>query len=73
MRQKPLFVQIENILEGRFSCFSLISEDEMREFDAFEDDKALERIRSHLCGILRIEDVNVTGDRITTEKKLLRS
>ncbi|UCB56981.1 MAG: hypothetical protein JSV30_07235 [Candidatus Omnitrophota bacterium] len=43
-----LFAQINNILNGSFSCKDVISEGEIREYDAFEDDEAMERLRSGL-------------------------
>ncbi len=43
-----LFKQIDNILNGKFKCRDVISEQEIREYDTFDDDKALERLRSNL-------------------------
>lgn len=43
-----LFQQIADILNGSFSCKDVISEGEIREYDAFDDDKALERLRDNL-------------------------
>lgn len=40
-----LFERISNILEGKFHCRDVISEKEIREFDAFTDDRAVERLR----------------------------
>lgn len=40
-----LLEQIKNILDGKFNCRDVISEREIREFDAFPDDRALERLR----------------------------
>lgn len=44
-----LYKQIDNILNGRFNCKDAISEKEMREYNAFPDDKALKRVRYSLC------------------------
>jgi len=41
-----LLKQISNVLSGEFDCRDLISEREIREYDAFNDDKALERLRN---------------------------
>ncbi|MDD4979794.1 MAG: hypothetical protein PHC54_00780 [Candidatus Omnitrophica bacterium] len=43
-----LFKQLNDILNGRFTCRDVISEKEIREYDAFDDDKALERLRNNL-------------------------
>lgn len=43
-----LLNQIENILNSRFNCKDIISEQEIREYDAFDDDNALERLRDNL-------------------------
>ena len=43
-----LFKQIYNILNGKFKCSDVISEREIREFDAFADDRALERLRDNI-------------------------
>ncbi|MFH1318650.1 MAG: hypothetical protein ABIH71_06515 [Candidatus Omnitrophota bacterium] len=43
-----LFNQIDNILEGRFNCREIIGEQEIRGYDAFSDDKAIERISCNL-------------------------
>lgn len=43
-----LLKQIKNILDGKFNCRDLISEKEIREFDAFPDDRALERLRNSI-------------------------
>ena len=43
-----LFEQIYNILDGKFRCRDVISEKEIREFDAFADDGALERLRDNI-------------------------
>lgn len=47
--REKLFRQIHNVLDGKFSCHEVIMEKELREFDAFEDDKALDRVRAVLC------------------------
>lgn len=43
-----LIRQIENILEGKFRCSDVISEEEIRSYDSFTDDNALERIKDSL-------------------------
>lgn len=43
-----LFQQIGNILNERFNCRDVISEREVREYDAFDDDDALERLKDNL-------------------------
>ena len=43
-----LFKQIDNIFKMRFNCREVISEREFREYDAFKDDNALERMRDIL-------------------------
>ena len=43
-----LFQQIDNILNRGFNCRDVISEQEIREYDAFADDRAMERLREHL-------------------------
>jgi polysaccharide biosynthesis PFTS motif protein len=43
-----LFQQIENILNGKFKCHDVISEKEIREYDAFSDDNALDRIKEYI-------------------------
>ena len=43
-----LFQQINNILKGNFKCKNVISEQEIRQYDAFSDDQALDRLRSNL-------------------------
>lgn len=44
-----LFGQIDRILSGDFKCKDVVKDDEIRQFDAFADDRALDRIRSELC------------------------
>lgn len=46
--EELLFRQINNILDGRFRCRDIIGEDEIREYDAFSDDNAVERLRGYL-------------------------
>ena len=46
--KKLLLEQIDSILQGRFRCRDIISEEDLRAYDAFPDDKALERIRDNL-------------------------
>jgi len=46
-----LFKQISNILDGKFNCRDAISEREIRKYDAFADDNALERLRENLYGL----------------------
>ena len=43
-----LFKQIDNILDGTFSCQGVIPISEIREYDAYDDDYALERVRDNL-------------------------
>ena len=43
-----LFKQIDNILDGKFSCQEVIPISEIREYDAYDDDYALERLRDNL-------------------------
>ena len=43
-----LFKKIRDILNGKFSCNNLISEQEIRKYDTFDDDKAQDRLRIHL-------------------------
>jgi len=43
-----LLQQICNILDGRFSCKDFVTEKEIRKYDAFSDDKALERLKEDL-------------------------
>jgi len=40
--------QMENILDGKFNCRNVLSEKEIRAYDAFSDDSALERLRDNL-------------------------
>lgn len=47
--KKLLIKQIDNILNGRFRCKDVISEEEIRSYDAFADDNALERLKQGLC------------------------
>ena len=46
--KKRLFEQIHNVLNGKFKCRDVISESEIREYDAYDDDNALERLRKGL-------------------------
>ena len=43
-----LFEQIGNILNGKFNCRDVMNEREIREYDAFDDDSALERLKDNL-------------------------
>ncbi|UCD54840.1 MAG: hypothetical protein JSV93_04800, partial [Candidatus Omnitrophota bacterium] len=43
-----LFKQIDEILNGKFKCRDIISEKEIRAYDAFSDDGALERLKENL-------------------------
>lgn len=43
-----LFKQIKDILDGKFHCSDVISESDIREYDAFADDKAIDRLRNSL-------------------------
>lgn len=43
-----LLKQIRNVLKGEFKCRDVISEKEIREYDTFQDDKALDRLRNGL-------------------------
>jgi hypothetical protein len=43
-----LFKQIYNILDGKINCKDIVSEKDIREFDAFPDDRALERLRDNI-------------------------
>ena len=43
-----LFRQLSNILDGRFSCRDVVSERTLREYDAFADDNAVERMVGNL-------------------------
>lgn len=43
-----LFKQINNILNGKFNCRDVISEREIREYDAFSDDNSLQRMQDNL-------------------------
>ena len=47
-----IFRQIGSILTGRFSCRSVISEKDLRRYDAFNDDKAIERVRNYLSELV---------------------
>ncbi|NQT23181.1 MAG: hypothetical protein HQ579_07075 [Candidatus Omnitrophica bacterium] len=38
------FEQIRNILDGKFNCKDVIDENQMRQYDAFSDDKAIGRL-----------------------------
>jgi len=43
---KDIFLkQVNDILEGKFNCTDVITREEIRKYDAFDDDKALERLR----------------------------
>ena len=42
--QELLFEQINNLINNKFTCKKLIGEDEIRKYDAFGDDKALDRV-----------------------------
>ena len=46
--QELLFKQIDNILDGKFSCQKAIPISEIREYDAYDDDHALDRLRDNL-------------------------
>lgn len=46
--EELLFGQIKNILDEKVNCKDIISEKELREFDAFVDDGALERLKDNL-------------------------
>ncbi|OGW75328.1 MAG: hypothetical protein A2Z72_08325 [Omnitrophica bacterium RBG_13_46_9] len=43
-----LFKQIENILNGKFNCRRILTKEEIRLYDAFDDDRALDRLRENL-------------------------
>jgi hypothetical protein len=43
-----LIRQLDNILEGKFRCSDVISEEEIRSYDSFTDDNALDRIKDSL-------------------------
>jgi len=43
-----LFSQINKILNGEFDCSDVISRDELRQFDAFDDDNASDRLFAYL-------------------------
>ena len=55
--KEALFEQIEHILQSRSPSSNLLSEKELREYDAFDDDKALERLNSYLGNGSRKEDI----------------
>ena len=40
--QQLLFAQIANILKGRFSTQEILSEEDRREYDAFDDDYVIQ-------------------------------
>ncbi len=43
-----MFRQLNNILNGQFNCRDVLSDEIIREYDAFNDENALERLRGHL-------------------------
>lgn len=47
-----LFKQVDDILDEKFNYNMVISKEEIREFDAFDDDRALERMRAYLSNIV---------------------
>lgn len=61
--KKMLFQQIQNILNGEFNCRDVIPEEEIRQYDAFDDDKALERLRGYLYKL-------VSGDPLTSREPI---
>ena len=46
--KERLFQQVDNILSRGFRCKDVISEEEIRRYDTFDDDKGLERLRESL-------------------------
>ena len=44
-----LFEQINNILNGYFHCSKVVESKIIRQYDAFDDDNALERMKDSLC------------------------
>lgn len=46
--REALFAQIENILQGKFNCGDVLGKNELQEYDAFDDDKAVERLSNYL-------------------------
>ena len=46
--KEALLKRIEHILQDQLSSGNRLSEKELREYDAFNDDKALERLSSYL-------------------------
>jgi len=46
--RETLFAQIGKILEGKVRCKDIISEEDLRSYDAFPDDRAVERWIDHL-------------------------
>ena len=46
--QNALFAQIDQILNGKFSCSSVIPDEEIRAYDAFTDDQGLNRLTQYL-------------------------
>ena len=43
-----LFKQIHNMLEGTTRASSILKEEDLRKYDTFEDNRALERFRESL-------------------------
>ncbi len=50
----PLIEQIDSILNEKFKCKDIICEEEIRMYDAFSDDKAIERIKNSLCELTSV-------------------
>jgi len=43
-----LFLQMNNILQGKFKCGDVLTQGDIRSYDAFDDDLALDRIKEYL-------------------------
>jgi len=43
-----LLEQLDNILSGKFNCADAIAKEDIRKYDAYEDDNAMERLRDEL-------------------------
>ena len=46
--RRILFQQIDNILKGKFHCLDVITQEDIREYDAYGDSNAIERLAAYL-------------------------
>lgn len=51
--EELLFNRVDDILAGRVSCKTVVDKAEIRAYDAFDDDNALERLRSGLYEVIK--------------------